>query len=472
MSDPKILIVDDEPSLLESIRIGLELKGYDVSMAASGEVALQLCQNLSFDAALLDLRMPSMSGLEVLGRLKEMAPRLIVIMLTAHGNIQDAVQAVRTGAYDFLLKPSSPDAIDLRIRKAIEHRDLSTENLLLRSQLREKYRFEEIVGDSPAMQEVYALMERVCNTENSVLITGETGTGKELVARAIHYNGSRADRRFYALHCAAIPEGLLESEMFGHEKGAFTGAVAQKIGVFEAAREGTLFLDEIGEMTQTAQVRLLRVLQEREFFRVGSTVPIKTDVRLITATNRNLLKEVQEGRFRQDLYYRLNVIEILVPPLRERKDDIPLLVNHFLQKYSIESKRSFRVSEQALQMLLTHDWPGNIRELENTLRRAMTLCEDAVIIPRDLPSSVRETAGHISPSPAHSLHLPLRAAREAFERDYVERLLRQTGGNISMAARRAGIAWQNFHLKVKKFGIDPKKMPPNHQDIKRPSPTS
>ena len=458
MSDLKILIVDDEPSLIESIRIGLELKGYAVSLAASGAEALQACQTLSFDAALLDLRMPSMSGLEVLERLKEIAPRLIVIMLTAHGNIQDAVQAVRMGAYDFLLKPSSPEAIDLRVRKAIEHRDLSAENLLLRSQLREKYRFEEFVGNSPAMQEVYALMERVCNTENSVLITGETGTGKELVARAIHYNGARADRRFYALHCAAIPEGLLESEMFGHEKGAFTGAITQKIGVFEAAKEGTLFLDEIGEMTQAAQVRLLRVLQEREFFRLGSTTPIKTDVRLITATNRNLLKEIQEGRFRQDLYYRLNVIEILVPPLRERRDDIPLLVNHFLQKYSLASRKPFRISGETLQRLIAHDWPGNIRELENTLRRAVTLCEDAVITPKDLPSAVRETAGRAEQTRFPAVHLPLRVAREAFEKDYVEQLLRQTGGNISMAARRAGIAWQNFHQKIKKFGIDPKKL--------------
>lgn len=458
MPDSRILIVDDEPSLLESIRIGLELKGYSVSMASSGEEALQLSHASTFDAALLDLRMPSMGGLEVLASLKEMSPNLIIIMLTAHGNIQDAVQAVRMGAFDFLLKPSSPDAIDLRIRKAIEHRDLFAENLLLRSQLRDKYRFEEIIGDSPPMQEVYALMERVCNTENSVLITGETGTGKELVARAIHYNGSRAAKRFYALHCAAIPEGLLESEMFGHEKGAFTGAVSQKIGVFEAAKEGTLFLDEIGEMTQTAQVRLLRVLQEREFFRVGSTIPIKTDVRLITATNRNLLKEVQDGRFRQDLYYRLNVIEVIVPPLRDRRDDIPLLVNHYLQRFGQESEKSLKVSEQALHMLMAHPWPGNIRELENVLRRAVTLCERDTILPKDLPSVVRDAFTnplHHQPDPSLQ---PLREARQAFEKDYVERLLRQTGGNISQAARRAGIAWQNFHQKIKKFGIDPKKL--------------
>jgi two-component system response regulator PilR (NtrC family) len=457
MPKPKILIVDDEPSLLGSMKIGLELMGYSVSMAAGGEEAVQSCTDLSFDAVLLDMKMPGMGGLEVLGRLREIAPRAVVLMLTAHGNIEDAVEAVRAGAYDFLLKPSSPDAIDLRVRKAIEHRDLSAENLLLRSQLREKYRFNEIVGNSTAMQEVYDLMERVCGTENAVLVTGETGTGKELVARAIHYNGPRAERRFYGLHCGAIPEGLLESEMFGHEKGAFTGAIAQKIGVFEAAREGTLFLDEIGEMSPVAQVRLLRVLQEREFFRVGSTTPIKADVRLITATNRNLRKEVQEGRFRQDLYYRLNVIEIQLPPLRKRRDDIPLLVRHFLQKYGLASSRTFRVSEEALQILVAHDWPGNIRELENSLRRAVTLCQDSVITPKDLPSSVCETSLGAAPAAFPLLHLPLRVAKEAFEQEYIERLLEQTGGNISMAARMAGIAWQNFHQKLKKYGIDAKK---------------
>jgi len=459
MPDLKVLIVDDEPSLLESIRIGLDLKGYAVSMASSGEEAVRQCQETPFDVVLLDMKMPRMGGLDVLKRIKETSPRLIVMMLTAHGSIEDAVEAVRLGAYDFLLKPSSPNAIDLRIQKAVEHRDLSAENLLLRSQLREKYRFDEIVGNSPAMQEVYALMERVCGTESTVLITGETGTGKELVARALHYNGPRSDKRFYALHCAAIPEELLESELFGHEKGAFTSAFSQKIGVFEAAREGTLFLDEIGEMSQAAQVRLLRVLQEREFFRVGSTTPIKADVRLITATNRHLRREVQEGKFRQDLYYRLNVFEIHVPPLRERRDDIPLLIHHFLRKYRhLPTRETARISDEAMRILERHSWPGNIRELENALQRALSLCQNGEITPRDLPSSVRET--DLSASETDDLITfpgPLREARQAFERRFIEHLLRQTQGNISMASRKAGIAYQNFHQKLKKYRIDAKK---------------
>ena len=459
MLDLKILIVDDEPSLLESIRIGLELKDYAVSMASTGEEAIQRCQDIPFDVALLDMKMPRMSGLEVLKRLKETAPRLIVMMLTAHGSIEDAVEAVRLGAYDFLLKPSSPNAIDLRIQKAIEHRDLSVENLLLRSQLREKYKFDEIIGNSPAMQEVYALMERVCGTENTVLITGETGTGKELVARALHYNGPRADNRFYGLHCAAIPEELLESELFGHEKGAFTGAFSQKIGVFEAAKGGTLFLDEAGAMSQAAQVRLLRVLQEREFFRVGSTTPIRADVRLITATNRNLRQEVQEGRFRQDLYYRLNVFEIHVPSLRERLDDIPLLVNHFLHKYrQTPEHQAARMSGEAMRILERHDWPGNIRELESAIQRALALCRNGEILPKDRPSTVRETDRSVSETDDLVLFPgPLREARQAFEKRFIEHLLKQTEGNIAMASRKAGIAWQNFHQKLKKYHIDAKK---------------
>ena len=298
-------------------------------------------------------------------------------------------------------------------------------------------------------------MERVAATESTVFITGETGTGKELVARAIHFNGLRAERRFYALHCAAIPEELLESELFGHEKGAFTGAVNQKIGIFEAADGGTLFLDEVGEMSQAAQVRLLRVLQEKEFIRVGSTTPKKVDVRLIAATNRDPEQEVKERRFREDLYYRLNVIQIHLPPLRERRDDIPLLANHFLRKY-LPDGREMRISEAAMDRFIRHAWPGNVRELENAVERAVALCPTDTVQASDLPANLQAEAPPSSRAGESYAHLSLQEARETFEQGYIREALTKTGGNITHAAKMAGIAWQNFHQKLKKYSIDAK----------------
>ncbi len=457
MSKLRVLIVDDEPNLLESFKIGLELKNYAVSIAAGGREALQVCKKESFNVVLLDIRMPEMDGLETLRCLKQLRPDQIVLMLTAHGTLESAVEAGRLGAFDYLEKPSTPEAVDMRIQKAIESRSLLEENRLLKSQLREKYRFEGLVGNSPAMQEVYGLMERITATESTVLITGDTGTGKELVARAIHYNGPRAEQRFYALHCAAIPEELLESELFGHEKGAFTGAVSQKIGIFEAAHRGTLFLDEVGEMSLAAQVRLLRVLQEKEFIPVGSTTPKTTDVRLIAATNRTLTDEMKKGRFREDLYYRLNVIEIPLPSLRERRDDIPLLAKHFLQKFcSRQQAEQRQLPEETLSRLVRHDWPGNVRELENVIERAVALCASEVIEIADLPTNLQqETAPALAGGESYA-HLSLQEARETFEQGYIKEVLTKTGGNITHASKIASIAWQNFHQKLKKYNIDAK----------------
>jgi len=302
------------------------------------------------------------------------------------------------------------------------------------------------------MQQVFSLMESVVNTDTTVLIVGETGTGKELVARALHYCGPRADKRFYALHCAAIPEHLFESELFGHEKGAFTGADSRKIGAFEAVNGGTFFLDEVGETPPSIQAKLLRVLQEREIVRVGSTTPIKVDVRLIAATNRNLMEEVKANRFREDLYYRLKVVEIKIPPLRERKDDIPLLVQHFLQKHAQDGKVK-EISREALAVLMKHDWPGNVRELENVIERAVVLSKGDVITPADLPpTELAEAMPDSSLEPDTSMTIS--QGREAFEKAYITKLLKETKGNISEAARRAGIAWQNFQRKMKKYDID------------------
>ena len=454
MSGYSILIVDDEPNLLDSFRIGLELKGHTVSLASTGRKALDACGKQAFDVVLMDIRMPRMDGLEALKQLLQIRPDQMVLMLTAHGSMESAVEAGRLGATDYIEKPSTPDAVDLRIRKAMESRELSEENRLLKSQLRDRYRFEGIVGTSRAMQEVYELLERIASTESTVLITGETGTGKELAARAIHYNGPRADSRFYALHCAAIPEELLESELFGHEKGAFTGAVAQKMGIFEAADGGTLFLDEVGEMSLAAQVRLLRVLQEKEFIPVGSTTPKKSDVRLIAATNRNLAEEVREGRFREDLFYRLNVIELAVPPLRDRRDDIALLVSHFLQKFG--GDRKLTLGEGTMQRLTRHDWPGNVRELENAIERAAALSGSDVLEEADLPDSLHGGSAAVTSADPSYAHLPLQEARERFEQVYINEVLTKTGGNITHASKMAGIAWQNFHQKLKKYDIDAK----------------
>jgi DNA-binding NtrC family response regulator len=454
MSERHILLVDDEPNLQESMEIGLCLRGYTVTVASNGIDAIGQCKTRNFDAVLLDMHLPDMDGLETLRRIKTHRSEQPVIMLTAHGTIENAVQAMRLGAVDYLTKPSSPEEVDFKIQKALNFPILSADNRMVKSQRTETCHFEGMVGTSLAMQNIYDMVERIADTETTILITGETGTGKELIARAIHDNGPRSDKRLYALHCAAIPEELLESELFGHEKGAFTGAVNQKIGVFEAADGGTLFLDEIGEMSLAAQVRLLRVLQEKEFIRVGATTPRKTDVRLIAATHRTLIEEVKAGRFREDLFYRLNVIEIQMPPLRNRRDDIPLLVAHFLRKHA--TKKQFTLSDQALSHLVKHDWPGNVRELANAIERAVVLSRTSTIEIADLPPLLREINLSAATSGTSCANLSLREARDVFEQNYIKEVLTQTDGNITHAAKIAGIAWQNFHQKLKKYNIDAK----------------
>jgi len=439
MAKQNILIVDDEPNLLESFKIGLELKDYIVSIAGSGKKALEAINKRGFDVVLQDIRMPGMDGLETLTEIKKVRPDQVVIMLTGQGSLESAVEAGRIGAYDYLEKPSTPEAVHLRIQKAVEHQAVKQKLEDIETLVGDD--FAGVIGKSQAISEVFDLVTRFAPTDSTILITGETGTGKELIASALHLHSRRRDNRFFALHCAAIPEELLESELFGHEKGSFTGAIAQKTGYFEATDGGTLFLDEIGELSQAAQVRLLRVLQEREFIRVGSTTPIKTDVRLVAATNRNLEEEVKEGRFREDLFYRLNVIQIHLPALRDRRDDIPLLLQHFLTKHYREDGPSPVISDKCTQQLVRHEWPGNVRELENAIERAVALCQDATIDVEDLPAAIQEGGPlQVGESGSYS-HLSLQEARESFEQIYIKEVLTKTNGNITHASKMAGIAW-------------------------------
>ena len=455
MSKQNILIVDDEPNLLESFKIGLELKDYTVSIASSGKKALKEIEKTAFDVVLLDVRMPGMDGIETLQEIKRIRADQIVIMLTGQGSIESAVVAGQLGAADYLEKPSSPEAVHFRIQNAVEKK--AVKDQLQRIKVIVDEDFKGIVGKSTAMTEVFDLVRRIAPTDSTILITGETGTGKELIASALHLNCPRSENRFFALHCAAIPEELLESELFGHEKGSFTGAISQKVGYFEAANGGTLFLDEVGEMSLAAQVRLLRVLQEKEFIRVGATTPIKTDVRLVAATNRNLEGDVEQGRFRQDLYYRLNVIQVNVPPLRNRRDDIPLLIQHFLEKHKPSGAESAHtITDEAVDLLVRHDWPGNVRELENAIERAVALARDTTIGVDDLPAGIHQDGPAAIHEGTSYSHLSLQVARESFEQAYINEVLTKTGGNITHASKIAGIAWQNFHQKLKKYSIDAK----------------
>ncbi|MGC8668941.1 MAG: sigma-54-dependent transcriptional regulator [Chthonomonadales bacterium] len=381
-----ILVVDDEPNIRRVLEAMLVRDGYQVLTADAGRKAVDIAATNTLDLLITDLIMPDMTGIEVLREVKQTQPHCAALVITAYGTIKSAVEAMRLGAYNYIAKPFDLDEVRVQVQHALENRALKEENILLREQLRSTYRLDNIVGVSGKMQEVFKLVHRAADTRSTVLIRGESGTGKELIARALHFNSQRAARPFIAVSCAALTETLLESELFGHEKGAFTGAMAQKPGRFELANHGTLFLDEIAEITPAIQVKLLRVLQEREFERVGGTRPIRVDVRVVAATNKNLEEAVQKGEFRDDLYYRLQVIQIMVPPLRERPEDIPALAEHFLAKYSRENGRHLRrIAPEVMERLLRYRYPGNVRELENIIERAVVLADrDAEEITPDL----------------------------------------------------------------------------------------
>jgi len=446
----RILIVDDEEQMRELLTKVLEKNGYQVTAAGDGTQALALLEKEPVDLVVTDVRMPGLGGMEALKAIKELNPDIVVIIMTAFGSIDQAVQAVKEGAYDYINKPFKIDEMLLTIRKALDERRLRHEVSVLRHELRTRYHFENLIGKSRAMQEVFSLIEQVAGSRSTVMIYGKSGTGKELVAKAVHYNSQRASKPFVAVNCAAIPSELLESELFGHEKGSFTGAIATKVGKFEMATGGSLFLDEVGSMRLDLQAKILRALQEREIERVGGTRTIKIDVRVIAATNRDLKKAVEEGTFREDLYYRLNVVPITLPDLKDRQEDIPLLANHFVQKFTQESNSNLReISREAMGILLSYPWPGNVRELENVIERAVTLGRGPAIQPGDLPPHLAGGAGPVEKALAQE------ATLEDLERDYIRAVLRRTKGHQIRAAAILGIDRRTLYRKIRRYGIKP-----------------
>ena len=478
----RILIVDDEPSMREMLRIVLRRDGYDVQLATSGREAIEQLRQNNFDLLLSDIKMPDVSGVDVLRAAKEINREVVAFMMTAYASTSTAVEAMRLGAVDYFTKPFSMDELRLKIRQHLESHRLKQENVLLKKALKTRYEFSNIIGRSEPMLEVFRMVETIAKTPSTVLITGESGTGKDLVARAIHYNSLRRERPFVALNCGGVPETLLESELFGHMRGAFTGADANKKGLIEVADGGTVFLDEIGEMNTTMQVKLLRVLQDRRFRRLGGTEEVQADIRVIAATNQDLEKLVAGGRFREDLFYRINVIRMHLPPLRERRDDIPLLAEHFLTKYAEQmKKRVSSVAQASLSLLQMYGWPGNVRELENVIERAVALEQTQAILPDSLPPQIRAPGAamkaDVDPgsrpsassgrpdalegrSPDPGLMLPdlgegfdLEARGEDFYRHYIALALERAGGVQVKAADMLGMSFRSFRYYAKKFNV-------------------
>ena len=445
-------MVDDEAAIRESLCDWLSDVGYEVLTAENGPQALEIIEREKLGIVITDLVMPGMDGIELMKTAKNILPNIEVIIITAYGSIPTAISAMREGAYDYIEKPFCPERAELLIEKLVERQKLVEENLSLHQKLEEHYRFENIITKSPKMQQVIEVIKIVAKSNATVLIIGDSGTGKELVARAIHSQSHRRSRPFVAISCTALAESLLESELFGHEKGAFTGAYAQKKGKFEAANRGSLFLDEIGEMSANIQVHLLRVLEEKEFTRVGGNELIKVDVRIISATNKDMKKAIASGEFREDLYYRLNVVSIELPPLRERREDIPLLAQHFLKKFTIENQKEITgFSPEATDFLLKYEWPGNVRELENTIERAVILAQNPSIKMADMSQENMPLARSA----------PVRGNLKEIEKNYILETLTQSQGNYRKTARLLGISRMTLYNKVRTYGINVKKIDSN-----------
>ncbi|OGG44028.1 MAG: Fis family transcriptional regulator [Candidatus Handelsmanbacteria bacterium RIFCSPLOWO2_12_FULL_64_10] len=444
-----ILVVDDEHVMRISMAAWLREDGYAVDTAASGREAVEKAREKDYAIYFIDLKMPpGMDGIEAMIEVMKFRPEASIVIITAYATVDTAIAAMKEGAQEYLVKPCNPQEISLLTQRILKVKQLERENLLLREKLYKQYNFQNIISKNPRMKEIFALVQDVASLRSTVLIQGESGTGKEMIARAVHTCGDRADRPFVAVSCAALTETLLESELFGHERGAFTGAVSARKGKIELADSGTLFLDEIGDVSPKLQMDLLRVLQERRFFRVGGTEEVQVDVRVIAATKRDLQEAVREGEFRDDLYYRLNVINIHIPPLRERREDIPLLVRHFIERLSVELGRDVQdVTDGAIRVLVNHDWPGNVRELQNAVERSIITCKNRALDEGDfgfMTQSAQATQDWVPPT-----HLPL----QEVERRVIEATLRGLGGNVRATAEALGIDRSTLYERVKKYGI-------------------
>jgi len=449
VSQARVLVIDDDELVNDFIQEALRRMGHAVETAGSAEEGLRQIRERSFDLVFTDVRMPGASGMDVLRQVKERFPETMVIMITAFGTVQLAVEAMKAGAFEFMLKPCSPEQIEMVTQRALEFRRLRSENEMLRHEQRQRTSVDEIVGQSKKLRDIFKLVAAAAPQDSTVLVTGESGTGKELIARAIHFNSRRAEGPLVSFNCAAVPENLIESELFGHEKGAFTGAVKTTRGRFEVADGGTLLLDEIGEMPLGLQAKLLRVLQNREFERVGSTDPIKVDVRIVATTNRNLEDEVGAGRFRSDLFYRLNVIPVVVPPLRERREDIPLLVDYFIKRFAEQTHKSVvGIEDSALKMLSQYSWPGNIRELANMIERAVVITENRKLTRGDFPLSLAMD-GHAAAPGALEGVLPL----AEMEKRMIIRALEENDGNRTKTSAQLGIAVRTLRNKINEYGL-------------------
>lgn len=443
------MIVDDEKNTREGLKWVLESTGAEITLAENGEQALVRLGSQPVDVVLSDLKMPRMDGMELLEHVKEEFPETDFVILTGHGTVETAVQAMKRGAFDYLIKPVNIEELQLLVERIFEQKALKQENERLRREVDDRYGFESIIGRSPQMEQVFEKVRQVAPTKASVLIQGETGTGKELIAKAIHFNSPRRRKPFIAVNCGALSQTLLESELFGHEKGAFTGAIKQKAGRFELAHGGTIFLDEIGETTPELQVRLLRVLQEQEFERVGGMKPVKVDTRVVAATNRDLKKEVDAGRFREDLYYRLNVIRLDLPPLRDRVDDIPLLVNFYLKQFCKDHGRDLMVNPKAMSLLQNYHWPGNVRQLRTVMESAVILSSGKEILPRNLPEEIRNDT-----QPANAIRLRVGMTVADAERELIRATLAELQGNKAKASRMLGLGRKTLYRKLEEYEIE------------------
>ncbi|MFC1829488.1 sigma-54-dependent transcriptional regulator [Thermodesulfobacteriota bacterium] len=445
----KILVVDDDTSLRKLLDTVLTAEGYEVTLSSDGQEAVKFVEKQFFDLILMDIRMAQMDGIEALKRVKEISSGIQVIIMTAYASVKTAIDALKSGAYDYLTKPLDIDELKILVARALHQVQLEQDNRRLKERLDDRFNFSNIIANSPSMLQVFELLAQVSPSEANVLITGESGTGKELIANAIHQNSYRKERPFIKVNCAALPENLLESELFGHEKGAFTGAVAKRKGRFREAHLGSIFLDEIGEMSPATQAKILRVLQEREFEPVGSSNTVQVDTRIVAATNKNLQDEIRDGRFREDLYYRLNVINIDIPPLRERSDDIFLLAETFLKKYAEKNHVFIKgFTPMARDMLVRHDWPGNVRELENVVERSVIMARSDLISHEELPDSFKKYA---SEDQAKKIDLTPGRSLKDVEREMIIRTVEQTGGNRTHAAKILGISRRTLQLKLKDY---------------------